>query len=128
MQRSNTITLPWPPASLKPNSRKKHLHSTSDRKKYKAACWALAKAAKIDPSLTHLDITFHPPDNRRRDLDNLLGSVKYGLDGVATAMGVDDYGWSMSIRRAEEDPKKLGAVVITFTSEEATIPLIGTIS
>lgn len=127
---SNTVTLPWPPASLKPNSRKKHLHSTSDRKRYKSTCWALCKAAKMDGSLTHLDITFRPPSARKFDLDNLLASVKYGLDGMALALGVDDYCWSFSIRRGDKDPEKKGFVQITLTSpdQDVVVPIIGTIS
>ncbi len=111
----NTVSIPWPDKALHPNSRKKHLHATSIRKRYKATCWALAKNAKLDPSLPHLDITFFPPDKRRRDLDGMLGAIKYGLDGIAEAMVVDDYGWSMSIRRGEPDKAKHGYVLITFS-------------
>lgn len=35
-------------------------------------------------------IIFHPPDKRHRDLDNMLASIKYGLDGIALAWGVND--------------------------------------
>ena len=123
-----TVDLPWPPKALHPNSRKKHLHATSERKRYKSACWALAKEAKLDYRLTHLDITFHPPDGRRRDLDGMLAAIKYGLDGVAIAMGVDDYHWSLSIRRGEKDPNKAGFARILLRDEDLVIPLVGTIS
>ena len=105
------LHLPWPPAVLSPNSRKDRRHSTAARREYRVQCWAVAKAgnAAIRPD-AHLTITFHPPDRRRRDLDNLLGAVKYGLDGLALAAGVDDYGWSLSISRAE--PVAGGAVVV----------------
>jgi hypothetical protein len=33
---------------------------------------------------------FYPPDKRHRDLDNMLASVKYGLDGIAEAWGIND--------------------------------------
>ena len=37
-----------------------------------------------------LKITFFTPDNRKRDLDNLLAAMKPALDGMARAIGVDD--------------------------------------
>lgn len=109
----NTVSLPWPPKALSANSRKQHRYSTAERKQYKSDCWALTKAEQIDRSLTHLDITFHPPDKRRRDLDNMLSSIKYGLDGVAAALGVDDYTFSFSIRRGEP-LRPSGEVIIKF--------------
>lgn len=124
----NFVELPWPPKALSANSRKDRRYTTTERKNYRAACWAITKAAKVDRSLTHLDITFHPPDGRRRDLDNMLSSIKYGLDGVSQALGVDDYIWSISIKRG--DPlRPLGAVSIRFRDPEtASLPVIGTIS
>jgi len=82
------LEIPWPPRSLSPNARKQHRYATRDRKAYKEACWALTKEAGF--RARHLHITFHPPDGKRRDLDNMLAAIKYGLDGVALAMGVDD--------------------------------------
>lgn len=35
-------------------------------------------------------MTFHPPDNRRRDVSNLHAAMKAALDGIADAMGIDD--------------------------------------
>jgi len=94
------LTLPWPPASLSPNSRKDRRRGTNERAAYKTACWATTKAAKVQIAAdAHLSITFCAPDALRRDLDNMLASIKYGLDGVALAAGVDDYGWSLSIQR-----------------------------
>ena len=96
-----SVTLPWPDKALSPNSRKDRRHTGSIRRGYKEACWALAKEAKFKAK--HLSITFHPPDGRKRDLDNMLGSIKYGLDGIALAMGCDDSEWSITIRKGEPD-------------------------
>ena len=41
------------------------------------------------------EYTFHPPDKRRRDIDNCLAMMKNYQDGVYNALGVDD----SSIRR-----------------------------
>ena len=110
------IRLPWPPKELSANTRKRHLHATDKRAKYKSDCQYATKAvgAKIAADAL-LRVTFHPPDDRKRDLDNMLSAVKYGLDGVALAAGVDDYGWSFTIDRG---PKvKDGCVLIQVGGE-----------
>jgi len=43
-------------------------------------------------------------------MDNMLGSLKYGIDGIAMAMGVDDCQFEFDLRRGE--PRKGGAVVV----------------
>ena len=124
------VKLPWPDRKLAPNTRTDRRHTGEVRKRYKQACWALCKAAKLDYSMTHLSITFHPPDGRKRDLDNMLGAMKYGLDGMALALGVDDYSWSMSIRRGDKDPAKAGYITVEMQHSEdgVSLPVIGTIS
>lgn len=130
-----TVTLPWPPKALSANSRKDRRHSTAERKRYKHDCWAITKEAKF--RAFHLDITFHPPDGRRRDLDNMLAGIKYGLDGVSAAMGIDDSFFEFTIRKG--DPvRPSGAVVIReggtladvvdMHSGTVRIPLKGAIS
>jgi len=87
------LILPFPPASLFPNSKNgRHWGATvKDKKSYYAACFYLAKSAKPEVSgKIQLSITFHQPDNRHRDIDNMLAAIKAGLDGVSKAWGVDD--------------------------------------
>lgn len=110
-----SVTLPWPHKDLTPNSRKAHRYTTATRKAYKETCWALAREAKL--SGDHLTITFHPPCGRKRDLDNMLGAIKYGLDGVALAMGVDDSTFTLTIRKAEP-VRPDGCVVIEASETE----------
>ena len=109
------MMLPWPPKSLSSNSRKDRRYTGEDRKNYKRTCWAIAKEAKF--RATHLDITFHPPCGRKRDLDNMLGHIKYGLDGVALAMGCDDSEFSFTIRKGEP-MRPDGAVVVVPGGEQ----------
>lgn len=59
-----------------------------------------------------ITITFHPPDNRRRDRDNMQASLKYGLDQVARTLGVDDYRFDPTYRFA--DPIKGGKVLVSL--------------
>ncbi|MDC0657068.1 hypothetical protein N6L27_03565 [Leisingera sp. SS27] len=79
-------------------------------------CGWTAKAAKLEPG-AHVAIRFCPPDERRRDLDNMLASLKSGLDGVADATGQDDSEWSLSLERGE--PEKGGAVYVEIINETA---------
>lgn len=62
-----------------------------------------------------LHIAFHPPDLRRRDIDNLLASLKSAIDGICDAWQIDD---SRFRRIALEmmDKVKGGKVVITACS------------
>ena len=106
-----SITLPWPPAKLSPNNRTAHRYSADARNAYKTAAFYATKEAKAEvPPDAHLSIRFYPPDRRRYDCDNLLSRLKPGIDGIALAAGVDDYGFSYSIERCE--PTKNGAVVV----------------
>jgi crossover junction endodeoxyribonuclease RusA len=75
------------------------------RKKARAVAKRKCKEALLGGKLKRGDtlrvtITFHPPElKRRRDLQNLIGSLKYGVDGIADAVGLDDsvfeltFGW-----------------------------------
>ena len=105
------IRLPWPPRCLSPNSRKDRRAATDSRRTYRdAGFWAAKEVlAQIQPD-SHLDITFFPPDKRRRDLDNMLSSIKAGLDGIAAATCGDDSGWTLSISKGQ--PSASGGVIV----------------
>ena len=89
------LFLPWPKPALSPNARTHWALKSRVAKGYKSTCHWTAKEAKAhllqypDGPLK-VEITFHPPNKRKRDLDNLVASFKSGQDGVADAMGVDD--------------------------------------
>lgn len=118
------IRLPWPPKELSANSRQDRRGATDKRQKYKSDCAMMVHhhKATIAPDAL-LRITFHPPDNRRRDLDNMLSSIKYGLDGMADAAGVDDYGWRFQIERGQK--VKGGCVLVEVVPSEVDIELRG---
>jgi len=118
------VELPWPPRELSPNARHDRRAIAGIRKRYRQQCWALTLSGKrkldawLEPqSSLHLVITFHPPDKRRRDLDNMLASMKSGLDGVADALGVDDAEWALTISKGA--PVLSGAVHITVGAKAA---------
>jgi crossover junction endodeoxyribonuclease RusA len=111
-----TVTLAWPHPYMWPNSRKHRLKVAPFRAQYRRDCGLLAMAAKMRfPHLAeigcHLNITFCPPNDIKRDLDNMLAAIKSGLDGLSDVMGVDDSKWSMTIQRGPKT--KGGAVIVT---------------
>ena len=92
-----TIRLDWPPRELSPNFRAKHWSIPARAKReYRKACWADARKAK-DFSTTYpltgpleAHVTFLTNTEQRMDLDNLIASLKAGLDGVADAGVIDN--------------------------------------
>jgi crossover junction endodeoxyribonuclease RusA len=124
------VTLPWPDKRLSPNAREDRRAIASIRKAQKDTAFWLAKKAGLSfPHLReglHVKLTFHPPDNRRRDLDNMLASVKSALDGIALATGVDDHLWGLTIERAA--PVKGGAVIVQCGFGGQFVPYLGQIT
>lgn len=108
------IRLSWPHSDLSPNARKDRRHVTETRAAARTEGWAEAKSGKLTiPADAHINITFFPPDLRKRDLDNLLASIKPHLDGIASASCVDDSGWSFTLRKG---PKVEGGEVLIETA------------
>lgn len=111
--------LPWPHKDLSPNARLHWARSAKIKAEYRKACgWALIEHVKAfgthpKESIT-VSLEFHAPDKRRRDQDNLLASMKSGLDGVADALKVDDSVWTLILPPIVQDPKKLGFVKLTI--------------
>jgi crossover junction endodeoxyribonuclease RusA len=120
------ITLPWPAKELSPNARghwakmarfkkgaREHAHWVAKKEGW----WTVGENYYIDSKTGHYEvsplvitITFCPPDNRRRDLDNAIASFKSAQDGIADALGIDDSRWSVSY--AWGDVVKGGRVVV----------------
>lgn len=127
------VTIPWPPAGLSPNARLSRFEKARVAKAYRITCGQTALAAglrRLSPGPLHLTITFAPPDARRRDLDNMLSSLKSGLDGLSDVLGVDDSLWTLTLSKAP--PMKPGAVFIAIarpvSAEAVTIPHRGYIT
>ncbi|HBN92266.1 MAG TPA: hypothetical protein DD397_06860 [Hyphomonas sp.] len=99
------IKLPWPHKDLSPNARVHHHALARVNAAYKEVCMWECKAQRlgpIDADALHISITFCPPDNRRRDLDNMLASIKAACDAISAVTGVDDSKWSIAIRKGEK--------------------------
>lgn len=111
-----TLVLPWPPKALSPNARGHWSKKHKAAQKYRSDCYYLAKGgATLKPStqgIIDLTVFFYPPDKRRRDFDNMLASIKAGIDGVADAWNVDDYKFRFHLDRG--DVRKHGAVEVRW--------------
>lgn len=94
------VTIGWPDKRLSPNAR---LHWSAKAKAAKASreaakylTWGAAGGVRELRSVYDgaapipIKVTFFPPDNRRRDHDNLIACCKSLFDGIADALGVDD--------------------------------------
>jgi crossover junction endodeoxyribonuclease RusA len=118
---SYKISLPWPPKGLSPNDRRHRMAVAGKRRQYRADCaWSTiaANVRRIEASALRVRITFHPPDARARDLDNMLASIKSGLDGVADVIGIDDSRWTLVL--AVGAPVRFGRVNLVLEPHAAT--------
>ena len=127
-----TVNLPWPDKKLSPNARVHHFVLARAKSKAKSAANILAFLAYREigrPQIigsVDVQITFNPPDNRRRDIDNMLASNKAALDGVSAAIGVDDSRWGLSLSRG--DVVKGGRVVVQIKPRAVALPVMGQIT
>ena len=99
------FTLPWPPSVLNPNVRKHWRKHAAAKKAFRAACAWTARSQGVGGLTTErvaLRLVFVPPDRRRRDLDNLIASMKAGLDGLADALGIDDSRFRLAAELVED--------------------------
>jgi len=108
-----TVTLPYPDKLLNPNKRLhwSKVHKAKAKAKADAYALALEAGAKdFQAKRVSVGLTIIPPDNRTRDTDNIIASLKSAFDGVAMAIGVDDSKWSFFIdRKASSHP---GAIIL----------------
>lgn len=87
------IIFSYPHKDLSPNSRihwapKAKLKKSAKEEAYFATLAAKAKVPASEKIAVWIDI--YPPDRRKRDVDNVLASLKPHLDGIAEALGIDD--------------------------------------
>lgn len=115
------VTLPWPDKKLSPNARQHWGALATAKKAARAeANWqALADLpAQVRQDIAEgagripIQVTFFPPDNRRRDDDNMVAAFKASRDGLADALLVDDRRFRPHYVFA--DPEKPGRIEVEF--------------
>lgn len=109
------IRMPWPPRALWQNART-HWRKRGDATKLyrqEACVLALQQSIKrLTTTAPRLVFSFHPPDKRRRDLQNMPATQKAAIDGIADAMGCDDNGFRCVWPETWGEPVKGGCVMI----------------
>lgn len=114
------LHLPWPSKDLFPNARVHWARKARAVKRARSdAAWlALSNGVRThdfkDAEALDVGLIFIPPDNRQRDTDGMISSVKSYLDGISDVVGVDDSRFVLSIKR--EQPNKPGSVRVTIVS------------
>jgi crossover junction endodeoxyribonuclease RusA len=117
--RDQSLVLPWPSRDLSPNARLHFQAKARAIKAYREGAFWLARSREIAANPIGeilIEIVFHQPDNRRRDLDNMLASLKAGIDGIADALSVNDNRFAFLIRRGEK--RAGGEVVVRLSGGE----------
>ena len=117
------LVLPWPAPALWPNRRVHWSKLHTARKRSRREAWALVSRELVAQGLLNwaqslargdtniaVRLTFHPPDRRKRDLDNMLATQKGTLDGIAQALCVDDSRFVPTLEWGEVKSK--GCVII----------------
>lgn len=114
------ITLPWPDKRLSPNARihwrakvgpKQSARIRSEWTAVASPGFREARKALVGTDgPIPVTITFYAPDRRRRDDDNMIGSLKAARDGIAAALGVDDHRFRPTYKFGE--PAKPGRVEV----------------
>jgi crossover junction endodeoxyribonuclease RusA len=109
------VVLPWPDSALLPNRSKGRRWSFNQTEKQAARLIAISEASGFnigDVTVDHrVTIIFEPPDRRWRDTDGAFAALKPSLDGIAAALGIDDYHFNPFVLD-RRDPVRGGRVTV----------------
>lgn len=111
----------WPHKMLSPNARPHPNAKMIKTREARAAAYYLTRANHWGElqgaKRLKVTFTFHPPDRRKRDLQNAYGATKALCDGVADAILVDDSKWCPVILKWGE-VRKPGLIVVELEKDE----------
>ena len=90
-----TIELPWPDKRLSPNARVHWREKAKVKGGAKYDAWwdtyDTDKGYRLSANVYYAaQYIFHPPDRRKRDIDNCLAMMKAAQDGVCEYLEMDD--------------------------------------
>jgi|TARA_Y100000310_G_scaffold76007_1_gene72419 Holliday junction resolvase RusA-like endonuclease len=103
--------LPWPVSvNALYKVRGKGLYISPKGRAFKKACGIIFAGTKMvyETERVWLDIEVHPPDNRRRDISNLIKIIEDALPWFKDDSQVD----KISIIRCKKDHRKKGYIII----------------
>ncbi len=112
------IELPFPDPRLNPNQSngKSWKSSRAYRDDAKQTGYVQARSALENQTLPPapyyaIQITFYPPDRRHRDADNLHAAMKHYVDGICSALEINDAKFR-SIILSFGEVRKPGATIV----------------
>lgn len=114
------ITLPWPASGLSPNARVHRMAKAKLARELRQVGYLVAAEYGNNDQLCGSDqlsmvLHLHPPDRRKRDLDNQFASLKPAIDGVFDYLGLDDSQvCAVTLHRCS--PTKGGQVVLILST------------
>ena len=116
------VVLDWPRPQLWPNARVHWAAKARAVAKARGDAGWMTRAAGLGGCATGahrlcMRVTFHPPDRRRRDRDNLVAALKAAMDGVADAIGCDDARFVPTYEIGEPAPPH-GCVLVSIHQPE----------
>ena len=103
-----TFTFDWPNRLLSPNVPGHWAKKAAAKKAYRNACKRIVEQTDgvmppIPPDgAVRVLMRFHPPSRRHYDWDNLMASMKSGLDGLADGLGCNDNLFRPAVEVADE--------------------------
>lgn len=110
------ITLPWPPTVNHYYTVSRGRKILSDRGRiYKRSCFVLMHNQGIEKMVGRFSVSIvaRPPDNRKRDLDNILKPV---LDALTEYGAIEDDSHIDDLRIQRFHPEKPGSIEILISS------------
>ena len=111
--------IPYPPGALSPNARvhwgAKARHAKKARSEAMLVAQSAARQAGFVPSdRLRVHLLFKPTTARIRDRDNALASMKPALDGIASALQVNDAVFEPVVEFAPSDRRRAPCVLVTI--------------
>ena len=111
------VRLPWPPSELRPNRGGSWSKKAMARKAYRDRCYLETLIVKpgleaVPEGPLSLTMRFCPPSRYKvPDADNLVASMKGGIDGMCDALGFDD-GRFVESHEYVLEPEREGYVLV----------------
>ena len=89
------IVFPWFLKELKPNWSGHYMQKAKAKAIYRSECERITLNALHNypggvSSFSTIKAKFYKPNNRHMDLDNMLASIKSGIDGMCDALQIND--------------------------------------
>lgn len=88
------ITFPWFLKELKPNWSGHYMQKAKAKSIYRSECERITlkelEHQDVDKECKEIHFTFYKPNKRHMDADNMLASMKSGIDGMCDALKIND--------------------------------------